>query len=192
MHQLPQLRLDVFCRKSAAEKTYAAVDVETDNASRNNAVCIIHCGNASNWKPVALMNVGHCQSSANDARKSSDIRSLLQGLIPPDHFQESFIGIDHRICAHSGFVGFGNQPPIVVDLLEVHLNIHEDSNFPASSGRMALKLMIRCGLYCCTKLVPSVIEAFACCSSGNFRRSPGIDCEINEDQAVGIEEKKDL
>ena len=70
-------------------------------------------------------------------------------------------------------------------------NVHEDANFPATTGLVALELVIRRGLHCSPKLVSLDIEALAL-AWPMISGSPGIDDELHEHHTFRVEEKENF
>src|SRR5579884_502087 len=72
------------------------------------------------------------------------------------------------------------------------LHVDENLYFPSIRDWMALKLMIRRGLHGRAKLVPIDVDPFPAGAADDFRRRPGIDLKIHQDDSIGVEKEKDF
>ena len=82
---------------------------------------LVHCGHSADWKAVALMNVGHREGAPDDSRQHRDIGCLFQRLIPANCFEKLFIRKDHCVGPHARLVSSGDEPAVIVDFFEMHV-----------------------------------------------------------------------
>src|SRR6185503_9528876 len=54
---------------------------EPHASRRDNAMLLVHCGNAANRKTITLMNVRHGERAADDSQKHRHVRRLFERLI---------------------------------------------------------------------------------------------------------------
>src|SRR5437868_3944777 len=115
MHELAKLRLYFLQRHVAAQQTNAAVDIETNSTRGNDTMLFVDCSHAADGETISLVNVGHRQRASDNSGKHRHIRGLLERLISPDRLEQALACEDDGVRQHSGLVGSGNEPAIIVD-----------------------------------------------------------------------------
>ena len=119
-HPWPNVRF----LKVGADQTHAAVDVETDAARRDDARGVVGGANTADRESVALVNVRHSQTGADDSRERRHVGRLFEGFVLGDFVDDRFGCVDDNIRAHTRLAVARKSPAVVVQPFELFSETH--------------------------------------------------------------------
>ena len=117
-HDAFQVGTDLFLHQAGGHQAHAAVDVIAHPARRDHAVLLPRGRHAPNGKSVALVDVGHGQGGAHDARQGGHVAHLLEARVLADVPQQG--RIRQHPPRHQHVALARDLPAIVVDLVQLH------------------------------------------------------------------------
>src|SRR5262249_42936394 len=120
VHHLANSRTHFVFLKRRAHQPNAAIDVETDTAGRNYALLPVRCGHSANREPVALVDVRHRQTGADDAWEHRHVHRLAQRLVLADLVDQLPAGVDDHVSAHAPRFVARNSVTKWTELFEFH------------------------------------------------------------------------
>ena len=119
--QLVEVGSDLLAAEARAQQAHATVDVVADAAGGDDPVRCLRGDDAADGEAVPLVDVGHGQSVADDARQRCAIDQLIETLVAQCRLQQLGVGVEARRHAHVVAMGLRYLVQVGRNSLEVSL-----------------------------------------------------------------------